>query len=75
MKDMIMIGFTLLAVILTSGPALAAQPAPARVKLDPQNLSRAAQVVARNKQLFQDREKLASLIRMSKTMQQKRNEK
>lgn len=54
-------------------PAIAAQPANSgKVRLDPQNLTRASQVVARNKGLFQDPVKLETLIRLSKTMQQKR---
>ncbi|MCA9394468.1 MAG: hypothetical protein KC900_09720 [Candidatus Omnitrophica bacterium] len=72
MKKGVIIGLTLLGMCVASGPASAAQQSPARVKLDPQNVSRAAQVVSRNKGLFQDREKLAALIRMSKSMQQKR---
>ncbi|MCA9404196.1 MAG: hypothetical protein KC897_10470 [Candidatus Omnitrophica bacterium] len=72
MKKSAIIGLTLLGICIATGSASASQPNPAKVKLDPQNVSRAAQVVSRNKGLFQDREKLAALIRMSKSMQQKR---
>ncbi len=73
MSKLAMLTVLLLGASLTITPAVAAEPGRAgQVRLNPENLSRAAQVVARNKELFQDRQKLETLVRLSKNMQRNR---
>ena len=70
MKNLLLIGFVLGLGILVAAPVNASGGQPVRnFKLNPQNISNAAKVVARNKELFQDTEKLKAIIRISQGMQ------
>ncbi|MBZ0166888.1 MAG: hypothetical protein K8I00_08770 [Candidatus Omnitrophica bacterium] len=70
MKNYLLFGFTLGLGMVLALPASAnsGQPAP-NLKLDAQNISNASKVVARNRELFRDTEKLQTLIRLSKGLQ------